>query len=253
LARRPGVAPGGDADRASLFPNPKHRQAEWHLAEMTSSVQGPVVAAVGVAFEPRPRLLVAQECPGQTGWMEAVEREYGAAQAASNDVPSVGETAPGAPDLVLLHGSWRWAEMRIRTAAITGTRSSILVVLAAWDPQAAARLLEQAADDVVGPGVDPRELCARVQAILRRCRAERAAAADAELGLRRAERKLLDYLRAHAGRIVSPQELMDHVFGGAHAPDTSLVRVHVSRLRKRLGAETALRTVRGAGYVLELR
>jgi DNA-binding winged helix-turn-helix (wHTH) protein len=51
--------------------------------------------------------------------------------------------------------------------------------------------------------------------------------------------------------VVSRSELLDNVFQGPHAPDTSLVRVHVSHLRRRLGTRAALKTIRGRGYVLE--
>ena len=67
----------------------------------------------------------------------------------------------------------------------------------------------------------------------------------------RSEQKLLEYLRARMGRLVSGRELLDNVFQGPHAPDTSLVRVHVSHLRRNLGSRAALKTIRGRGYVLE--
>ncbi len=67
--------------------------------------------------------------------------------------------------------------------------------------------------------------------------------------LTRVESRLYRYFLKHPGRIVSQRELIESVFGGAHLDDTSLVRVHVAHLRRKLGKAAApLRTIRGIGY-----
>ena len=67
--------------------------------------------------------------------------------------------------------------------------------------------------------------------------------------MKRSELNLLVYLLSKPEQLISHMELIEGVFGGAHAEDTSLVRVHIHKLRRSLGARgTAIRTVRGFGY-----
>lgn len=68
-----------------------------------------------------------------------------------------------------------------------------------------------------------------------------------DVRLTRTEFDLLTYLIRHAARVVPKQELIDNVVGGAHACDTSLVRVHIANLRRKLGGGNAIETVRGRG------
>jgi two-component system, OmpR family, KDP operon response regulator KdpE len=64
-----------------------------------------------------------------------------------------------------------------------------------------------------------------------------------------AEVRLYAYLRHNQHRVVSQVELIHRVFGGAHSEDTSLVRVHIAMLRKKLGPNrNTIRTARGKGY-----
>jgi len=158
-------------------------------------------------------------------------------------------------DVVVLHGTEAWAQAWLRDAgAGDGGPRGIVVVLSEWTSRGAAILLRQAADDVVPATIDGDELCARIHAVLRRVHAAtQEDGMNVPVRMRRAERKLLEYLRACPGRIVTSKEILDKVFGGTRRSGTSLVRVHVSRLRRRLGSVAALRTVRGAGYLLEDR
>jgi|SRR5215471_3073914 len=121
-----------------------------------------------------------------------------------------------------------------------------------------AHFLEMGADEVVPSNVTEVELTARIRAVFRRVEASRIPSMDgpspraATLPLPRAERKLFRYLLSQRGRIVSQQELIEQVFGGVHVDGTALVRVHVSHLRRWLGAHgTHLRTFRGVGYALD--
>ena len=203
-----------------------------------------------------PQVAIVQERPGTAGWVEFVERFFPTASLSPEDAadPGVGSGLVGATDFLILCGRPSWVEAWLQGGAASHeVRAGLLVVLRNWSARAAAQILWKAADDVVGPSVEGPELCARIHAILRRGRTPRAAGADAGYGMRRAERRLLDYLRASPGRIVTQSEILNNVFGGDRASGTSLVRVHVSRLRRRLGSAGALRTVRGAGYVLELQ
>jgi two-component system alkaline phosphatase synthesis response regulator PhoP len=63
------------------------------------------------------------------------------------------------------------------------------------------------------------------------------------------EMQIVEYLKSHAHTWVTATSLMEHVFGyGSHA-DTTLIRVHVSSLRKKLGAHArVLESRRTLGY-----
>jgi two-component system response regulator CpxR len=133
--------------------------------------------------------------------------------------------------------------------------------------------LELGADDYLGKPCEPRELLARIQAILRRVRepdaggevvvgalrvqpAERRAwLGSAELALTGAEFSVLAELARCAGRLVSREQLTER---GLHRPLERFDRaidVHVSRLRHKLGqagaAAPGIESVRGAGYLLK--
>lgn len=129
--------------------------------------------------------------------------------------------------------------------------------------------LELGADDYVSKPFSPRELAARVKAVLRRASGPPAAQDVTQLGpvtLSRAAREvrvdgreveltgrefdLLEYLLRHAGQVVSRDQLLEYVWGFASPGRTRTVEVHVAQLRKKLGHPDLIRTVRGVGYKL---
>jgi two-component system, OmpR family, phosphate regulon response regulator PhoB len=71
-----------------------------------------------------------------------------------------------------------------------------------------------------------------------------------EVRLGPTEFRLLSTFMEKPGRVWSREQLLDRVWGRDIYVDTRTVDVHIGRLRKALGGEDVLRTVRGAGYAL---
>ena len=127
--------------------------------------------------------------------------------------------------------------------------------------------LELGADDYVAKPFSPRELVARVRAVLRRSQNGKPVSDMLEMGpvtvslparevrldgteivLTPKEFDLLAYLVQHAGVVVSRDDLLERVWGFIYPGQTRTVEVHVAQLRKKLGEPDLIRTVRGVGY-----
>jgi two-component system, OmpR family, alkaline phosphatase synthesis response regulator PhoP len=127
--------------------------------------------------------------------------------------------------------------------------------------------LEIGADDYMSKPFSPRELTARVKAVLRRsqrvtdgddvlvlgpvtlARSAREVRVDGEeVELTQREFDLLEHLIRHAGQVVTRDGLLETVWGFQSPGETRTVEVHVAQLRKKLGHPHLIRTVRGLGY-----
>ena len=71
------------------------------------------------------------------------------------------------------------------------------------------------------------------------------------LDLTAKEFALLSYLMVHAGQVVTPEQLLEHVWNEHADPFTNTVRVTISNLRRKLGDDQPIDTVVGRGYVLK--
>ena len=115
------------------------------------------------------------------------------------------------------------------------------------------------------------ELLARIEALLRRrgdgggattlrlldlemdLLARKVARAGRTIELQPREFKLLEFLLRHAGQVVTRTMLLEHVWDYHFDPQTNVIDVHISRLRRKIDRDFApplLQTVRGAGYAL---
>ena len=71
------------------------------------------------------------------------------------------------------------------------------------------------------------------------------------LDLTAREFKMVETFLRHPGQVLSREQLLSHVWGFDHDPGSNVVDVYVGYLRRKLGSD-AIRTVRGAGYRLEV-
>ncbi|HEV8078295.1 MAG TPA: phosphate regulon transcriptional regulator PhoB [Marinobacter sp.] len=128
--------------------------------------------------------------------------------------------------------------------------------------------LESGADDYITKPFSPRELLARLKAVLRRSTpagvdstlevggltldplSHRVRGQAGQLELGPTEYRLLQFFMSHQDRVYSRSQLLDQVWGANVYLDERTVDVHIRRLRKALGAhhDHLIQTVRGAGY-----
>mgnify|MGYP001573071446 CR=1 FL=1 len=180
------------------------------------------------------------------------------------------------PDLVLL--DWMieglsGIEVCRRLRRIPDTANVPIIMLTArGEEEDRVRGLETGADDYVTKPFSPRELVARVQAVLRRVRpalaGEQLLYSDIEMDtvshkVRRAgitvplgptEFRLLKHFLEHPGRVFSRERLLDSVWGRDSDIEPRTVDVHIRRLRKAINVGACadvIRTVRSAGYALD--
>jgi two-component system phosphate regulon response regulator PhoB len=129
--------------------------------------------------------------------------------------------------------------------------------------------LEAGTDDYVIKPFSPRELLARIRAVLRRSSpandqgqlvagrltldtvSRRILHDGAEISMGPTEYRLLEFFMGHEGRAYSRSQILDHVWGANAYLEERTVDVHIRRLRKALepsGTSHYLQTVRGHGY-----
>lgn len=177
------------------------------------------------------------------------------------------------PDLVLL--DWMLPglsgiELARRLRADKRTRGIPIIMLTARvEEQEKIAGLEAGADDYITKPFSPRELNARVKAVLRRRAPQmtddivqmgelkldpathRVAAAGTEVALGPTEFRLLHFFMTHPERVHSRTQLLDQVWGDHVFVEERTVDVHIRRLRKALETsrqDALIQTVRGAGY-----
>ena len=177
------------------------------------------------------------------------------------------------PDLILL--DWMLPgmsgiELARRLKRGDATRDVPIILLTArGEEESKVKGLEAGADDYVVKPFSPRELVARIKAVLRRVSPDgeaerlevngltldaaghRVVADGNEVHLGPTEYRLLQFFMTHPERVYSRGQLLDRVWGGNVYIEERTVDVHIRRLRKALAPfdyDRFVQTVRGSGY-----
>lgn len=150
----------------------------------------------------------------------------------------------------------------------------IIMLTARGEEEDKIRGLEVGADDYVTKPFSPRELIARIKAVLRRISTEydneqliinelqlypeehRVMVGDQEVTMGPTEFKLLHFFMRHPERVYSRNQVLDQVWGNNVYIEERTVDVHIRRLRKALtlyGYDQLIQTVRGVGYRFSAR
>ncbi len=199
-------------------------------------------------------VLVTHAADGDAGIREALRRAY--------DIVLLDLMLPGKDGLEVCR------EIRSRSDV------PIIILTARGEEGDRVTGLELGADDYVPKPFSPRELLARVRAVVRRARGKvgpatkilevgtmhldpgnrRVTVRGEEIALTGYEFSLLYALATRAGRVLSREQLIELAGGSSEEAFDRSVDVHVSRLRQKLGDDSRsprmLKTVRGAGYML---
>ena len=150
---------------------------------------------------------------------------------------------------------------------------SIIMLTARAEERDKISGLDSGADDYITKPFSPRELVARINAVMRRSKnsgeeviqagmleldiaGHRVLSSGKEIKLGPTEYRLLHFLMTHPDRVYSRTQLLDRVWGANVYVEERTVDVHIRRLRKALSADRAdsyIQTVRGAGYRFSAR
>jgi len=176
------------------------------------------------------------------------------------------------PDIILL--DWMMPEVsgiefarRLKRESAS-TEIPIIMLTARSEEDNKIQGLEAGADDYITKPFSPRELIARIKAVLRRTAiagidepieveglrldpsSQRVSSGDIALEIGPTEFRLLQFFMSHPERAYSRSQLLDQVWGGNVYVEERTVDVHIRRLRLTLGAKHRhlVQTVRGTGY-----
>jgi DNA-binding response OmpR family regulator len=192
--------------------------------------------------------VVEHESDGEEAWFKGDTENYDAA------ILDLG--LPGMDGLVILK---RWRE--------TKRAFPVLVLTARGTWRERVEGIDAGADDYLPKPFQMDELLARLRAIIRRStgqssdyveigsvaldtRQMRITVYGAPVNLSPQEYRLVSYLMHHAGRVVTQQELTEHIYAQDFERDSNVIEVLVGRARKKLGVDL-IETRRGFGYIIE--
>jgi two-component system phosphate regulon response regulator PhoB len=203
----------------------------------------------------------------------ALEKTGMAVQTASDAHEALVRISESRPDIILM--DWMMPGVsgldltrRLRKDAYTEDIPIIMLTAKVTEDDRVAGL-EAGTDDYVIKPFSPRELLARIRAVMRRSNpaddkgqlvvgdltldtiSRRVLLENEEIHVGPTEYRLLEFFMGHTGRAFSRSQIMDHVWGANAYLEERTVDVHIRRLRKALEparASNYLQTVRGHGY-----
>jgi two-component system, OmpR family, phosphate regulon response regulator PhoB len=226
-----------------------------------------------------PKILIVEDEPGIRDMLAfSLRRADFDTRTAADVTDATMHLGAKIPDLILLDWMLPGAsglEFARRLKKEESTRGVPIIMLTArGEEDDKIRGLETGADDYMTKPFSPRELIARIKAVLRRVApasqdetidveglrldsvGHRVTAHDDDLEMGPTEFKLLHFFMTHADRVYSRGQLLDHVWGNNVYVEERTVDVHIRRLRKALsphGHERLVQTVRGSGYRFSTR
>ncbi len=229
-----------------------------------------------LSMNARPRLLVVDDDRELSQMLvEYLEREGFDVDTAANGTEAIERLAAAVPDFlvldVMLPGATGFDILRNLRAA--QSRVPVLMLTARGDDVDRILGLELGADDYLAKPFNPRELAARIRAILRRATPEPGSGdglvragpivldpsrltvtvEGRPVDVTGAEFRVLEQLAREAGRVVSREQLTEQALGRRLELYDRSIDTHVSNLRRKLVLPEVLaeiRSVRGAGYLL---
>ena len=163
----------------------------------------------------------------------------------------------------------------IRTLRASNIKTPVIILSALADVEQRVEGLQSGADDYLVKPFAFSELQARIEILAKRntgsdgshqetqleladlkidLLTHKVSRANQDINLLATEYRLLEYLMRHAGQVVSRTMLFEHVWDYNFDPQTNVIDVHMSRLRKKIDKpfdRPLIHTVRGAGYVIK--
>jgi two-component system alkaline phosphatase synthesis response regulator PhoP len=222
------------------------------------------------------RILVVDDETSLTATVQAyLEQEGYAVCSAANGLDAVRLARSFQPDLIVLDVLLPGIDgLEVLRRVRQESDVYVLMLTAKADETDKVVGLSVGADDYMTKPFSPRELVARVKAILRRGRspltadqsllfrrvridpgARRIWKDGTEVELTAIEFELVHALAQHHGRVLSREQLIEHAWGHDYYGDERVADVHIGRIRKKLESDPAdpelIVTVRGAGYRFE--
>ena len=151
-----------------------------------------------------------------------------------------------------------------------GNRTPVLMLTARSDIADRVTALDVGADDYLPKPFDFREFDARCRALMRRTQglasgvtkvgklifdrgAKSAILNDIQLHLPNREYRLLEIFVGNLGRVLSKDQIASQLFDFDHEAGGNAIEIYVGRLRRKLGDALTIRTMRGLGYVAEIK
>jgi two-component system, OmpR family, phosphate regulon response regulator PhoB len=223
-------------------------------------------------------ILIVEDEAAIRGMLTIVLEQAGFAPIAAAEVDSAQKIlADSCPDLVLL--DWmlpgisgvEWARRLKKDSSFRDL--PIILLTARGEEEDKVRGLEIGADDYLTKPFSPKELVARIRAVLRRSgklqgatqitlgglildtEQHRLTIGDKQLDVSPTEFRLMQFFMTHPDKVFSRTQLLDQVWGRSVYIEERTVDVHIRRLRKILGdygKEDLVQTVRGFGYRFSL-